>query len=163
MNVEKVVKGRTSYSVAEVVYENDRGEKKTWKLMSFSNPQVFATISAAKQGDSFDITTGKNDKDYTIWAAATPASTGASVPGAQSSGSVAPTKVVGSNYETREERAVRQRLIVRQSSLSTAVDYLKAVEEKDASLERVLDLAESFTNFVFEAPDLFDQQNDLPE
>ncbi len=55
------------------------------------------------------------------------------------------TKVAGSNYETKEERAARQRLIVRQSSFTSA---LEVVGPKD--LDAVFQTAEKICNWVFE-------------
>jgi hypothetical protein len=60
-------------------------------------------------------------------------------------------KVTGSNYETREERAARQRLIVRQSSLTAALGWYEVTKGKP-SIEDVKMLADEFTNFVFETP-----------
>ena len=56
---------------------------------------------------------------------------------------------VKSNYETAEERAARQRLIVRQSSLSNALQYFEVTKAKP-NVNEVIDLAEQFTNFIFE-------------
>jgi hypothetical protein len=56
---------------------------------------------------------------------------------------------VKSNYETAEERAARQRLIVRQSSLSNALQYFEITKAKP-TVDEVTDLAESFTKFIFE-------------
>lgn len=50
VTVSTVTKGRNSYQVAEVVYSNDRGENKTKKIMSFSNPAVFAVVSKGAKG-----------------------------------------------------------------------------------------------------------------
>lgn len=56
-------------------------------------------------------------------------------------------KVAGSNYETKEERAARQRLIVRQSSLSSAIEVYKGA---DNSIDEILSIADKFTDWVFE-------------
>jgi len=66
-------------------------------------------------------------------------------------GSTATTKVAGSNYETKDERAARQRLIVRQSSLTAAINFYVMNGEKKVALPAILGLAEEFTDFVFEA------------
>lgn len=57
------------------------------------------------------------------------------------------TKVAGSNYETKEERAARQRLIVRQSSLTAALAFLGG---KPGEIHNVLKVADEFCNWVFE-------------
>ena len=60
------------------------------------------------------------------------------------------TKVVGSNYETKEERAARQRLIVRQSSVTAAIGIMGLGAGEAGELNEVLDMADTITNWVFE-------------
>lgn len=60
------------------------------------------------------------------------------------------TKVAGSNYETREERAARQRLIVRQSSLTAAMSALGVGAGEAGDVSEILELADKFTDWVFE-------------
>ena len=60
---------------------------------------------------------------------------------------------VKSNYETSEERASRQRLIVRQSSLSNAIQYFEITKAKP-TVDEVTELAEAFTNFIFETKEV---------
>lgn len=135
--------------MANVGYANERGEDKTFKLTSFSNPQVFATISKAQSGEQYDISTGKNDKDFVVWTSAQlatskPAATPSSAPNAYKS-----------NYASEEERAIQQRLIVRQSSLSNALKYVE-VTTSNAETDEVLVIAETFASWVFKKPDVFD-------
>lgn len=59
-------------------------------------------------------------------------------------------KVAGSDYETKEERAIKQRLIVRQSSLTTALTFFELVGNKKVTEGEVMSLADQFTDFVFE-------------
>lgn len=53
------------------------------------------------------------------------------------------------DYETKEERAVRQRLIVAQSSITAAVETLKTTKGSVAR-EDVKDLAQDYFDWVFE-------------
>jgi hypothetical protein len=157
-------KGRP-WSTAEVAYKNERGEIKSWKVISFANPQVFDAIKEAKNGDQFDITlgktTGKDGQEYTAWTSATKADGATAVTG---NGPAAKPvgKVVGSNYETAEERAFRQRLIVRQSSLTAALGYYNHPSNHKANVteQDVMALADQFSAWVFAKPDLFDEPND---
>lgn len=162
--------GKTGYGTLTVNYNNERGEAKSWKLVSFNNPAVYKTISEAKEGDAFDITTGettgKDGKDYTVWKSAArldPSATTRDV----ASGTLAPRtgtstgKVLGSTYETKEERAVRQRLIVRQSSLANAIEFAKWDQDAQGDVDMLLEIAEKFTAWVFQEPDLLDTSNDL--
>lgn len=52
-----------------------------------------------------------------------------------------------STYETPEERAKKQVYIVRQSSITAAIAYLKG--QDSASVDDVLDLAKQFEQYVF--------------
>lgn len=152
----KTAKG--GYSQATVQYVDERGATKAFKLMSFSNPAVFEKMKNAKAGEKFEITTRKNDKDFTEWAAADPVSASAAPASGASSG--AGGKVLGSQYETRDERNARQRLIVRQSSLANAIEFLNGTE--DVNVTQVLDTADRFTQWVYEAPGLAEMPEDIP-
>ena len=81
--------------------------------------------------------------------------------GAPNGGQKSPQAV--SNYETRDERNARQRLIVRQSSLAQAVDVLTAAKIYDTIV--IKGLAEDFTDWVFEKGmvGLQNMESDIPE
>lgn len=121
-NTHAAKNGRT-YQSMEVTYKDEQGKVNNKKLMSFSNPSVFKTISTLNKGDSLNVKTEKDQNGYWQW-------TGILEEGEKqvaqqpSSGASSNTRVTGSNYETKEERAARQVMIVRQSSLSTAVASL---------------------------------------
>lgn len=151
---KKTAKG--GYSQMEISYVDERGGNKTWKIMSFGNPKVFDTFKGAKEGEVFEITTRKNDKDFTEWASAE------RVDGASTKSAPAKTPVV-SQYETRDERNQRQRLIVRQSCLSNAINMLTPGAKSPLGLADVAALADSLVSYVYEAPSLMDMENDVPE
>lgn len=155
VNKEYVKTARGGYNKAVVVYEVD-GNRKTHNLMDFLNKQVYNTIATAQPGASFEVTTRQNDKGYPEWAAAESASAAATSSPTPTT-RTAPT----SNYETREERAIRQRLIVRQSSLSAAIATLTPGSKSALNPDEVEALAERYNSFVFAEPKLFDQKNDL--
>lgn len=147
---KKTAKG--GYSQMDISYVDERGGNKTWKIFSFSNPKVFDTFKNAKEGEVYEISTRKNDKDFTEWAAADKVGEGTGKPAA--------TKApVVSQYETRDERNLRQRLIVRQSCLAQAIAH----RGTDSTVEEITDVAEQFVAWVFEAPGLMDMENDTPE
>jgi hypothetical protein len=54
----------------------------------------------------------------------------------------------GSTYETKEERAVKQRYIVRQSSISSAIELLTS-NGLESTVGDVLNVAKQFEAFVF--------------
>lgn len=153
VSVSTVPTAKGSYQVADVAYKNksfqDKLEGK--KVMSFSNKEVFTTLSNSKFGDVFDVSRVKNDKGFWDWVAL---GTGNPVPASTPSGATptytAPVKgnvTPKSNYETSEERAARQILIVRQSSISSAVDLAVANKIKDP--QEVIKIAKEFEEYVF--------------
>ena len=161
---ERPAKGKGQpYSMAEIIYSDERGGPKTFKLASFANPQVFNNIKAAKPGDVFDVTVVKGDDGFNKWTSATAtgaASSSAAVPRPTSSPQ---GQSFGRDFESKEERTVKQRLIVRQSSLAQAVAVLTVGAKAPPKFDEVAALANEFVAYVYEAPDLFDQPNDNPE
>lgn len=163
--VNTVPTAKGSYQVIELAYKNksfqDKLEGK--KVMSFSNKDVFKVLQEAKFGDTFNVSRVKNDKGFWDWTALS--STGnAPAQSNAGSGTMAPHKPVApvgntspkSTYETPEERAARQVLIVRQSSISSAVEFACANKVKDE--KEVIRLAKAFEAYVFGK-----EVNDKPE
>lgn len=160
--------GKGTYGQLTVTYRSN-GKVAEKKLMSFTNPTVFKYFETAKKGDSVDVTSVKNEKTgYWDW---TGINQGGAAPATSNTPNTAPsggTRVTGSNYETKEERAVRQRYIIRQSSLSNAIQVLTVGAKAPPSEKAVFDLAEEFVSFVFKAPSALDLlveefDSDIPE
>lgn len=153
------VEDKGKYKMAEVAYKDiAKGQVSSKKLMSFNNPAVYKTIVDAKKGETYNIEMQKNDKGYWDWIAASLAggagTSNAPETAAKASGSTGFTSPK-STYETPEERAKKQVYIVRQSSLSTAVEYLAGTGAiKKASAQDVIFCAKEFEGYVFgqEAP-----------
>jgi hypothetical protein len=142
--VTKTAKGQ--YQAIEVSYKNEQGQIQGKKLMSFSNPGVFKAIQEYAKGDVLDVEATKDDQGYWQWKSVSKSDGTAPAPTAK-----APTsggKVTGSNYETSEERAKRQVYIVRQSSISSAIDLLKS-NGNDVKVDNVLSVAKQLENYVF--------------
>lgn len=156
VTVETVPSGKgRSYEKAAVSYESN-GREQTFTLMSFTNPAVFKTIKDAQQGQEFEVTVGKNDKGYNSWVAVAPTTGGSTQPGKTSS-----TTVAKSTYETPEERKLKQLYIIKQSSISNAIEYIKELNnEEPASVEYVLDVAQKFVDWIYDIP-LDQMDNDL--
>jgi len=161
--------GKKGYEQAEVVYKqeyNGKQDVKTKKIMSFANPAVFAVLKTAKSGETYEVTQVK-ENEFWQWTAIVK-SDGSSQPTAQAAqGTTAvpkPTSNGGFNrdFETATERAEKQRLIVRQSSLSNAVALLTTGAKTPPNVNDVKKLADELVAYVYNAPDLFDQPNDLP-
>ena len=118
------------YQEFEAVYKkDDKVEGK--KFLSFKYPDVYKALLASKEGDVFEVTTAK-ENGYWQWTALQGAGQVATEKTEEKTVNKPTGRVTGSNYETPEERAARQRFIVRQSSLTTALDYLKHNNPKGA-------------------------------
>ncbi len=155
--IDSPTKKGTTTPVLDIAFKNltFQGKVEGKKLFSFGgNAGGFKVLQNAQSGEVYDITVIKNDAGYNDWSnavksdGAAPAASGSiSTPSARpaAAGNAAPR----SNYETPEERALRQIYIVRQSSLSTAVDVLTTGAKSPPSPDSVIDLAKQFENFVF--------------
>lgn len=142
--IEDVAKGRSKYQKATVTYTTAGGETRTQSIMSFANPEVFKTIQTFKTGDVVDVTLTKNDAGYVNWAKVVLA-------GAAKAAAPAGGKVVGSNYETPDERKLRQMYIIKQSSIANAIDYFKARNQTEFDINMLLGVAQDFVDFVYDA------------
>jgi len=168
VEIEAVQKGKNTYHKAEILYDTN-GNKQSFKVIDFASPAVYKTISKATKGDMFDVEVTKNDAGFNQWVSCVPTdgsggdTTSAVSNSSKSSTSTASTGPRTSTYETPEERATRQRLIVRQSSLTAALGILSPGSKGPLDVQVVKALAEELTDWVFEKADLFDEPNDIEE
>lgn len=147
-------------TIKEVLAEKPKGPKGYTKLSVFTEeykfPQfimdfapeskdAYKVLKDAIPGEVYDISTIKNEKGYDTWTQAvkqdkpkTFGGTAGSVPAAR-----------GGTWETPEERARKQVLIVRQSSLAQAIETFKAQAIQPSGTE-VTDLAQEYVNWVFQ-------------
>lgn len=142
-----------SYQSIEVAYKGENGQVSSKKLMSFANPDVFKTAQTWQKGDVVNVDTQKDDNGYWQWKAILSEGQAPATPKPVATSRVAPStgtnKVVGSNYPTKDERANTQVYIVRQSSLTNAVNTLALNKEGGgATAEQVMELAEQYVDFV---------------
>jgi hypothetical protein len=146
VDVQWAGEGRKKWGKAVVKYSYN-GEPRTQNVVSFTNPDVFKKVQELT-GSTVEVEVGKNDKGYSEWKSvnATSAST---APAASAPGTAAATRVTGSNYETKEERAARQVLIVKQSSLSAAVATLTPGSKTALDPEAVIKVAQDYVDWVF--------------
>lgn len=133
------------YFTVEVAYKSN-GKVQAKKLVSYSYPQAFKDIQSFKRGDLVEVTTVK-EGEFWQWTAV--AKGAEAVPAEAPRDFKKETTTVKSNYETSEERAARQVLIVRQSSLSAALNYLELVKNTKVTAKDVMRLADEFTDWVF--------------
>ena len=164
INVSQQTKptAKGSYTLLDVAYKNETsGKTEGKKIMSFAQKETFDTLSKATSGQSYIIESVKNEQSgYWDWIGAE-LTTGESQP-------VAANKPTGnatpkSTYETADERAARQVLIVRQSSLTAAINSLP---EKARDPETVKKVAQQYVDWVFQKdtpnPDFSDMEDDVP-
>lgn len=159
-------KNGKSYQVIEVAYRKD-GKIEGKKIMSFTNPAVFKALQNFEQGDTITVTAEKNDAGYWQWenvskGEAQTSAAPAPVSAATQGGGTA--KSTGGNWETKEERAAKQIMIVRQSSLSSAVNLLG----NKAKASDVISIAKEFEAYVMGSEpksaiqELTDMDDDIP-
>jgi len=143
------VESKGKYKQVTVSYKQD-GKVQSRFLVSFGDyKHVYDKMVEATQGDLFDIelkkVAGKDGVERWQWVNAT-------VTGKAGVGTNKPSAGVStsprSSFETPEERAKRQVYIVRQSSISNAIDFLKG--GKNLQTDDILACARIFEAFVFE-------------
>jgi hypothetical protein len=150
VRIETVTKGRNSYQVATVVHTTPRGETKEKKVMSFSNPAVYAAVSKATSGQVYDVGYTPGDQYYN-WATISLMEASGEPQKAAAGGSTAATggKVSASTYETAEERKIKQMYIIKQSSIANAIDFHKAQNGVEFGILNVLDTAQQFVDYIY--------------
>lgn len=155
-SVETKPTAKGSYQQLEVTYKNltYSGKVESKKLMSFgANAGAFKALAEAPNGSQWEVTVVKNAQGYNDWTAVVAASTASVAPqqpgGAQARSQPGQTR---STYETPEERAQRQILIVRQSSIGHALTTL-SVGAKALKPDDVIALAKVYENYVFDVKD----------
>ena len=161
-NTHAAKNGR-SYQSMEVTYKDQTGKTSSKKLMSFSNPSVFNAAKNWQKGDSVNVVTQKDDQGYWQWTGIGGDEQVAEQPAKQSA---TPTRVTGSNYETKEERAARQVLIVRQSSVASAIAALAVGAKSSPSSADVIKYAKEIESYVYGQAqtinELSDDLDDIP-
>lgn len=147
------------YKIAHVTFLRD-GKEETRKIMSFASKEVFAKLVELKEFPvEVNVVLNKNEKTgYWDWVDMEKQATGAKNDGAGRSQQGG--RVLGSNYETPEERAKRQVYIIRQSSIASAIEMAKAVEPKGITKSRsdILEDAKAFEAFVLDIPNFGDAE-----
>jgi len=143
--------GKT-YELLDVAYKNksfqDKVEGK--KIAAFVSPQVTEALKAATFGDVYTVVREK-DGEFWKW---TQLIQGENAPMVQpQQGNAVP--VPKNNYETKEERAARQVMIVRQSSISAAVNALK-LDKVQLNATEVIAMARNFEAYVLGEEELED-------
>ena len=140
------------YDFLEVTYKNLTFEGKTEskKVMPFGAKEVFDTLKKSKSGETYTLLREKDNAGYWQWVGIVEGDTVIedNTP-TQAQSAAAPAKAVPakSTFETPEERAKKQVYIIRQSSLSAAIDTLKT-DKKNPTKEEVVGLATYYVDYV---------------
>lgn len=164
VNETKTGSNGKSYTALTVTYRSN-GKVAEKKIMSFAAPEVYKFFSTAQKGDSTDVVSIKNEKTgYWDW---TSIGTGGGDVAQQSKPASTATRVTGSNYETKEERAIRQRYIIRQSSVSSAIAALAVGAKASPKSGEIIELAKIIEEYVFSQPEelkvgLNEMDDDIP-
>lgn len=148
-----------SYKKATVGYLRD-GKDSVQNILSFLNPKVFEQVIGIKDFPvDVNVEMIKNAKGYWEWK-----SVEFGGQGNDNRSTQPPTrgKVTGSNYETPEERARRQVYIVRQSSISSAIQLAEISSKAKPEVEEILQVAKRFENYVMDTG-IEGLTDDIPE
>ena len=143
----EVTKNPKGYSIAEIAYKTDDGKAKGMKVLDYAQKDVFAVVKDAKPGDVLDADFEKNTKGF--WAFKTVSNTGfkETVVVPATPNSTAPSMTRG-DWETSEERAAKQVMIVRQSSISNAIASLELNKQTKATTMDIIEIAQEFEDYV---------------
>lgn len=162
VNVNHIPNAKGGYDVAEVAYKDlAQGKVGGKKVMSFTDKAVFNAVKGMQTNGFYEIAiakeAGNDGKEYWQWKSVVE-STGEAAPAAGGKPSFTAPK---SNYETPEERVARQRLIVRQSSISNAIAMLKT-DKVQLSYDDVAALADRLADWVYAQPAPVVGGDDIP-
>jgi hypothetical protein len=151
--------GGGSYDAWELVYRNEENEVKQLAKpvtgLRFNKP-LKASLEALKPNDPFTVVLEKSDKGFwEVKELAKGELNGAAVSNIPAGGGDSPSRpvvaprvvnrVTGSTYETAEERAKKQVVIIRQSCLAQALNFAGG----ESPIEAVLEHAVKFETFVY--------------
>ncbi len=170
-------KANKPYQQLEVTYKNNTfGKVESKKLMPFGVQEgAFKALASSQQGDIFEVTVVKNAAGFNDWTEVKQQAPGAVVSptapayGANPTNKGSNTVAVKSTYETPDERAKKQVYIIRQSSISAAINTLSVGSKVAPAVESVLNLAQDYYNWVMQSPeevvkqDIFSSVNDFPD
>jgi hypothetical protein len=157
------------YKVFELIYKNHDFDSKveTKKINEYSKV-AFNALGTSKQGSFYDVAREKDAAGYWQWTAVTAIDSVMNSP-ASPAETVVPAagrKVVGSTYETAEERAANRSKIVRQSSIGYAIQTLKT-DKSPANTDDVLKVAQIYLDWVNQTKtpvqEIIDMEDDIPQ
>jgi len=142
------------------------------KLVDIYAKSVWPQLLAAKEGEVYEVEREKNAKGYWEWKSVTLSAAAATDAAPQTATSpttsaARPANAVGKatervgSWETPEERSAKQVYIVRQSSITNAIAFLKIEGDAGTEVKEVIAIAKQFEDYVFGG--VADLTNDQPE
>ena len=138
-----------TYKGAEIVFKDANGKVQTKNIhengLKYA-PAVKNGLESLEPGDNFTVEMEKKD-DFWTWISI---KKGIEQEENKKPTTQQSTTTKSTSWETAEERAARQKLIVRQSSLTNALAFLVLKGKTHATEEDVLETATTFYNWVFE-------------
>jgi hypothetical protein len=156
--VEYIKTAKGGYNKLNATYKDPNGKIVSRGIFDFAKPAVYKAFDQAAPNDVFDVEEVKNDRGYWEFVTVTKATSIQTTDGPEASPTTsagASTSKAGgvaaprSNFETPDERAERQRFIVRQSSIGHAIELAVLGGDKKASVDDIIKLAKKFESFVF--------------
>lgn len=142
-----------TYQVATVSYQRE-GKDEVKKVFSFGiSGDCFKQLAGLK---SFPVNVNVQlvkEKGYWNWKAIeVSGDTNAATPSTATALRTGSTgRVTGSNYETPEERARRQVYIIRQSSISSAIELVGIQAKAKPDVSDIIEIAKEFEAYVMES------------
>jgi len=137
------------YEKLEVAYKNDKGEIKGRNVMSFGIKNGLDLLKTATPGTMLDVDLVK-EGEYWNWVGVKKAG---DAPAANSSGgssSGGGNKYPSRDFETKEERAAKQRLIIRQNCVGNAIAMMKT-DKVGLDIKDVLAMAAKLEQFIIDS------------
>ena len=145
-SVEKI----KTYFKLNVVFRNLETDKVDGRnILSFVDKDVYAALKDAQKDDVYELSEITNDKGYPQVTSATKLDASEGVGGASTSEKVGSTPAPRNNYETPEERAEKQKFIVRQTCIERAIDNLSIGTKGPVEVKLIIAQAKEFEDFVF--------------
>ena len=162
--VKATTKTNKPYEFVDLMYKNksfqDKVEGK--KVMPFGNKEVFDVLKNSEKGDVFFIGRTKNTDGFWDWDKISAESNSykqvEEVSHPISKSPISKAVSSSSNWETAEDRAKKQVYIIRQSSLTNAVNTLVG----NVNPDDVKVTAQTYINFVLGIDDPSVTENDIP-
>lgn len=162
VDVEYIKRGKKGWYQATVNYTDEAAEKNfSKKFMSFKNPDVFKVLQEAAPGQRYEVDV-KKEGDFWEWVSIEPAGeakVAVTTPKGRAAGTATST---GRDWETAEERALKQVYIVKQSSIASAIQ-LATLSPEPYDVNKILEVAQKFVDYVFATDDASSLDGEVAE